>query len=808
MDAIITRSATSQTTSARANSNTSAMANIQKVAVLGAGVMGAQIAAHFANVHIPVYLFDLPGKKDPNEIVQAALKAMQKQNPAPFAAENAPSYITPCNYQDDLEKLKNCDLIIEAVVEQKAIKKDLYTKVAPFIQANAFFASNTSGLGIEQLASYLPAQLQARFFGMHFFNPPRYMPLLELIVPKNCDKDALLPLETFIVSTLGKSVVYAKDTPNFIANRIGVYSMLITCVHAKNYNIPFEVVDQLTGKYIGRAKSATFRTADLVGLDVFAHVVATMDQELKEDPFHKQYQLPDWLCALIEKGALGAKTKAGIYKKKSDGLYVWDLDSNDYRLSDQKASKAVKTILKEKDWALRLEGLRNCEEAQAQFLWACFRDLFHYCAATLPEIAENARDVDLAIRWGFGWSQGPFEIWQEAGFSTICDQIKAAIDQKQSLVDTPLAAWTFDKAVAKGVFTEQGAYAPLAKTWQKRSDLAIYQRHFFPDALPGESFDEGTTLYENDGVRLWHQGDDIGILSFKSKMNTMGDAVLVGIEEAIVHAQEKCRAMVIWQRHGENFSVGANLQEFAEKFMFEGPEALEAAVAQFQITVQKVRYARIPVIAAVHGMVLGGGCELMMHCDQVVAALETYVGLVEVGVGILPAGSGCKEMAYRAAQAENPKQALEKYYKNIAMGEVAKSAYRAKEMGYLQERDLIVAHKHELLYIAKKQASLLADLSYHPPQAPMIPVFGMDQIATIKMLLVNMRDGGFISKHDDLIATKIASVMCGGDLNAGTLVDSNWFLRLERQAFMELILTQESQDRVQYMLEKGKPLRN
>ncbi len=892
---------------------------IRKVAVLGAGVMGAQIAAHLVNANVETLLFELPAKEgDPapspssppqagerdavslrepslNGNVNKALEGLKKLDPAPIASPAKLTCIQPANYEQHLELLRGCDLVIEAIAERTDWKSDLYRKVAPCLGAHSIFASNTSGLSINGLAQAFPEALRHRFCGIHFFNPPRYMHLVELIPCAGTDAALLDRLEEFLVSTLGKGVVRAKDTPNFIANRIGVFSMLATKHHAAVFNLGFDTVDALTGRYLGRPKSATFRTLDVVGLDVFAHVVNTMRENLTEDPWHKHFELPGWFGYLVDQGALGQKTRRGIYQKIGKDIHVLDLHTKAYRLSDSKIDDGVKDILRERDWAKKLAGLRGNPHPQAQFLWATFRDVFHYCALQLEYIAGNARDLDLAVRWGFGWDSGPFEIWQGAGWQQVAGWISADIAAGKAMASTPLPGWATDPQ-RTGVHTPQGSYAPSAAQippsppstkggaeataainssleesgkettavtnpplgkggrgdlgcYQPRSHLPVYRRQIFPDRLLGELVHYGETIFENDSVRMWHTGDDIAILSFKTKMHAISNEVLDGILRAVDEAEEHFRALIIWQTEAP-FSAGAHLLQLMQgvqessdappaglfdklkgaaqrvKYTVAGGGGLgevfnaatghvprvEEVVAKFQQVSQRLKYAQVPTIAAVYGLALGGGCEFSIHCTRIVASLETYIGLVEVGVGVLPAGGGCKEMAQRAAAEARGGDIfphLKRYFQQIAMGEVAKSAELARDMGYLKSSDRIVLNQHELLYVAKEEARALTATAYRPPlHQRQIAVAGRTGIATLKAAMVNMLEGGFISEHDYNIGCRIAETMCGGDVEAGSLVDEQWLLDLERHHFMELLATDKTKARVEYMLKNGKPLRN
>lgn len=780
---------------------------IRKVAILGAGVMGAQIAAHFGNAGVPVVLFDLKSNKgSANEILNKAIAGLQKMNPKPLAWAKSLNYITLANYDDNLDLLNDCDLIIEAIAERLDWKEALYTKIAGNVNPNAIIASNTSGLRIETLADSLPQQLRSQFCGIHFFNPPRYMPLVELIPHSGTDKDVLPQLETFLVTNLGKSVIVAKDTPNFIANRLGVFSMLATCIHTEKFNIPLEVVDKLTGKELGRAKSATYRTADVVGLDIFAHVVETMTASCK-DGFESNYVVPAWISQLIEKGALGAKTKAGVFSKDKEGIKVVDLATGAYRLADKKADPAVLEILRGKKWAAKFDALKASESPEAQFLWACFRDTFHYASVLLGQIADSPREMDMALRWGFGWKEGIFEIWQQAGWTKVANWIKEDIDSGKSLSKTPLPAWVFE--YSDGIYQDNKHFNIKQNKLVERNQLPIYQRQLFPDLVLNESANVAIhVLYENDGVRLWHTGDDIGIISFKTKMCTINMDVLDGIDKAITIAEEKCTGLVFWQEK-DIFSAGANLEEFGFSFMMNGAEAVEQVISEgHRVIVRRIRYSKIPVIAAVKGFAFGGGCEIMLHCDGVVAALESYIGLIEAGVGLLPGWGGSTEMAYRASQAIDPWKDFERRYKNLALAQVAASAREAQEMGFLRDSDIIVMNSREILLIAKERARFMAIAGYRPPVAPKFEVFGEQGIATVNGLLANMFAGGQISEHDLLIAKNIAVVMCGGEIEKGSSVSEDWVLNVEKEKFKELAATQKTADRIQYMLENGKPLRN
>jgi len=794
---------------------------VKKVAVLGAGVMGAQIAAHCVNAKVPVVLFDLPAKEGPkNGIVLRAIENLKKLNPAPLGNKDDAALIQAANYEDNLDILKGCDLIIEAIAERMDWKHDLYKKVASHIAPNAIFASNTSGLSITALSEGFDADLKARFCGVHFFNPPRYMHLVELIPTATTRPEILDQLEAFLTTTLGKGVVRAFDTPNFIANRVGIFGMLATIHEAEKFGLPYDVVDDLTGAKLGRAKSGTFRTADVVGLDTMGHVIKTMQDNLQDDPFFAVYKTPDVLAKLVAAGALGQKSGGGFYKKVGKDILRFDAAKNDYVPGGGKADDIIGRILKEKDPAKKMKALRESSNPQGQFLWAIFRDAFHYIAVHLASIADNARDVDFALRWGFGWQRGPFETWQASGWKQVAEWVQEDIDAGKALCKVALPAWVFEGPVAEhgGVHAPEGSWSPEKKAFVPRSDLPVYRRQAFRASLVGDSAPDGrsagSTVFEDESVRIWHQDDEVLVLSLKTKMHVIGQGVINGLAKAIAEAEKNYKGLVIWNAdaaEGGAFSAGADLQSMLPVFMAGGVKAIEPEVAKLQQAHQALKYANVPVVAAVAGLALGGGCELMMHAARRVAALESYVGLVEVGVGLVPAGGGLKEAAVHAAadaKGNDILQFLKTYFTNAATANVSKSALEAQKMGYLSQDDRIVFNSHELLHVAKVEARAMFDVGYRPPLQKLVPVTGRYGMATIMAQLVNMRDGGFISAHDYKLGAMIAEIVSGGDIEPGSLVSEQWLLDLERKAFMELLNNPKTQERIMGMMQTGKPVRN
>ena len=793
---------------------------IRKVAVLGAGVMGAQIAAHLVNCNVPVVLFDLPAKEGPkNGIVTKAIDNLKKLKPAPLGAPEDAARIQAANYEEHLALLGECDLVIEAIAERMDWKLELYQRIASALAPHAIVASNTSGLSITKLSAVLPGSIQPRFCGIHFFNPPRYMALVELIATPATQGEVLDQLESFVTTTLGKGVVRAKDTPNFIANRVGIAGMLATIHEAEKYGLSYDVVDDLTGKKMGRASSGTFRTADVVGLDTMAHVIKTLQDNLADDPFFPSYATPAVLKGLIEKGALGQKTGAGFYKKVGKDILRLDAAKGEYVAAGGKAEPIVERMLK-KPAAERLKLLRESTNPQAQLLWAILRDAFHYAAVHLEAIADNARDVDFAMRWGFGMKQGPFELWQDAGWQQVAGWVKEDIDAGKALCSAPLPAWVFDGPVAtnSGVHTPEGSWSPSKKAYVAKSELAVYCRQFFPEAVLGsgakEPLKSGTEVWKNEEVRVWSLDGQVLIASITAKLHLISPAVTEGLLKAVELAEQGYQGLVIWSPD-DVFSAGANLESLMPVFMKLGSKGILPEEKKLQDAMLRIRYAQVPVVSAIRGIALGGGCELAVHSARRVAAMESYVGLVEVGVGLIPGGGGLAYIARRAAEmatAANANADILKFatdgFTNAAMAKVGTSAIESRKLGYLVEGDIVVPHKDELLHVAITQAKAMAESGYRAPAKAVFPVAGRNAIATIKGQLANMRDGGFISAHDFHISTLIAEVICGGDVDAGSLVTEEYLMTMERERFCALLDHPKTQERIMGMLQTGKPVRN
>lgn len=801
---------------------------IRKVAVLGAGVMGAQIAAHLVNARVPVLLFDLPAKEGPkNAIALKAIENLKKLSPAPFGVKDDAKYLEAANYEDDIAKLAECDVVIEAIAERMDWKHDLYKKVAPHIAPNAIFATNTSGLSITKLSEGFSDELKARFCGVHFFNPPRYMHLVELIPTAHTRPEILDQLETFLTSVVGKGVVRAKDTPNFIANRVGIFSILAVITEAAKFGLRFDEVDDLTGSRLGRAKSATFRTADVVGLDTMAHVIKTMQDNLADDPFFPVYQTPAVLAELVKQGALGQKTGGGFYKKEGKAIKVLDAKTGAYVDSGAKADETVGRILKRPP-AERLKLLRETNHPHAQFLWSIFRDVFHYIGVHLESIADNARDVDLAIRWGFGWNEGPFEGWQAAGWKQVAEWVQEDIAAGKALANVPLPSWVLEGPVAEkgGVHTAEGSWAPASKRFVPRSDLAVYRKQVFRAPLIGEAGADpktyGKTLFETDAVRAWVDDrageDDVVIVSFKSKMNTIGPSVIDGLVQAIELAEKDYKGVVIWQptslklgTPGGPFSAGANLEEAMPAFMMGGAKGIEPFVKKFQEGMLRVKYANVPVVAAVSGIALGGGCELMLHCDAIVAHAELAAGLPETKVGIVPGWGGCTQLLLRgherAKDVDDPVSIATMALETIFAGNPSSSALDAWAKGLLRSADGIVMNRDHLIGAAIQRAASMANAGYYVPDRSTIVLSGLSGKRMLMGLVEQRRETLRLTETDMAVAETLAAVLTGASSRSGAASEED-VLALEREAVITLAKMPATRERIEHMLATGKPLRN
>ena len=802
-----------------------------KVAILGSGTMGGQIAAHFANLGIEVTMFDMS-----EEALNASLQTMKKLKPTPLAIPTILDSIKTATY-DSLELLSECDFILESIVENLDIKKQLFAKISPFVRDDAILVTNTSGLSINAIAEHAPKSLRSRIFGVHFFNPPRYLPLVELIRTNYSDEKLLQKAEGFITSALGKEVVYANDNPAFIGNRIGVFSFMAALKHAEDFGLSPDTVDALTGKRIGRPASASFRTLDVVGLDVMKNVVKNIFDNAKEDPWLELFKLPSWVEGLIEQGALGSKTRKGIYEKRGKDIYVFDTGLGDYRLSDNTISPVVKKILKENgNIEKSLLALAECDDPQAQFLWSVHRDVFHYSCYQLEHIADTVRCVDMALRSGFAWGCGIFEQAQLVGWEAIRGMLLSDIAKGKTLGSVELPQWALSCSY---VYCEDGAYNPTLGTYAPRSTHPVYERQLFKPTLAGERAHEQNILLESESTKLIDLGEGIASISFNTKMNVISFAVIQDIDKALDYLEENGFHALIFKQEKEHFCAGANLFEIisavklgllekepgltamAKKKAFEvlNPDlpkvgelaSVKRTVGTLQKMMMRLKHGKILTVAAVDGLALGGGCELLLHCNRVVSSMNSYIGLVEVGVGLLPAGCGSKEMALRAytnKEGDDIFPLLAKYFEQIAMAKVSISSLDAKDMGYLKADDIIIANANELLYVAKQQAVAMLESGYKAPRDEAFKVAGKAGYANMMAQIANLHEGGFISDHDKFCVNRVARVMTVSAVDENSVVNSEAIIDLESAAFLELLATEKTQDRVEFMLRNNKPLRN
>ena len=787
-----------------------------KISVLGAGSMGAQIAAEIANAGISCVLFDLK-----TNLVIKSLDKLKKAQPPIFADNNIINLIQPANLIKDLALLESSDLIIEAVSEDIKIKSALYIKISKFINNKAILVSNSSGLSINKLSSYLPKNLKSRFLGMHFFNPPRYLQLVELIKNDYTNKKYINICEEFLVQNLGKLVVHAKDSPNFMANRLGIGLWCLAVDLADKYNIDFAIVDKLTGKLLGRPKSAIFRTADLVGLDILNQVIINSRKIGKEkEPLYNILQAKPWMKYLIKKNYLGAKTNKGIYHKTDKGLYVFNKNKIKYDLIDKNKldiDQKVVAALKNKNWKSRIKSLRKLdfkEHPQAGFVSDLLDKTFIYAAEIAKDISDNIFDLDAVIKWGFGWKLGIFEIWQEAGLDIINKSNNCEINWIKKLIKNK-----------NKFYTKSGGLDLKAKSLNKyinKYNNNIYENFFASSNLvPFNLLSKDIKIIkEDDFCMLWQWGNknkynNSYIISFKTKMAVLNASVLQFLDKAIdiCVAEKKC--LIIYQKDISHFSAGADLLSLAELFLSEGEGALDDILNKFQQLFLKIRYANIPVIAAVQGYAFGGGCELLLHCDKVIAAQNSFIGLVETSIGLIPAAGGCTFIARKLSKELSSKSnsasshdLLIKYYENIAKAIFSKSAKDARNIGYLDKCDIDIMQPGLLLSQALDNMGVLLQ-NYKSNKKQKIMAMGDDLYALLKLYIINMQQGDFISEHDALVADKLARVICGPKgSNYGDLIDEDIYLKSERDVFMQLAALDKTQQRIEHTLKTGKVLRN
>lgn len=795
---------------------------IRKVTVLGAGVMGAQIACHFTNIGIEVLLLDMPAKelnekeqkagllpehpKVRNRIVNDLFLKATRLKPAPLYLQTYSNRITTGNFEDDLHKIAECDWVIEAIIENLKIKQELYTKIEEYRKPGSLITTNTSGIPIQMLIQGRSEDFAAHFCGTHFFNPPRYLKLLEIIPSPNTNQEVLDFLTDFGEKFLGKSVVSCKDTPAFIANRVGVYSMMSVFHLIDEFGFTVDEIDKLTGPIIGRPKSATFRTCDVVGLDTLVFVAQNLQKALQDDEAKDVFQIPEFIQHMMGNQWLGSKTGQGFYKKiKSEGkseILSLNLENFEYqemqrvKFGEFEAAKAVPHLND------RFKVLLKGNSKVNQFYQKMFFGLFAYVSNRMPEITDDLYKIDEAICSGFAWEMGPFEIWESLGVKKTLSMMEA--------MGYKAANWVYNM-----VQEDLGFY-------QLKDGLKLYydvntNAH---QTIPGtenlvllNNLRSSKTIWSNEGASIIDLGDGIINLEFHTKMNTIGSEIIQGTNKAIELAESDYKALII-SNEGENFSAGANIGLVFMLAIEQEFEELDMVVRTFQNTMLKLKYASVPVIAAPHGMTLGGGCELCMHTDKVIAHAETYMGLVELGVGVIPAGGGTKEFAYRLsreiAKDDIRTNRFRDKFLSIGQAKVSMSAYEAFDLGYLRKDvdEVIISKKHQLTY-AKKAALLMLEKGYTPPLPTKdITVLGSEGLALVYSGADGMEVGNYISEYDKHLSIELGKVLSGGELSEPTKVSEKYLLDLERIAFVRLCQQKKTLERMQSLLQKGKILRN
>ena len=797
---------------------------INKVAVIGSGVMGSGIACHFANIGVEVLLLDisptklneneeklglsLEDKKVKNRIVNEMFQRCIKSKPAPLYHKNFSKRVELGNLTDDLKKISNVDWIIEVVTEKLNIKQIVFEQIEKFRSLGTLITSNTSGIPIKQMNEGRSEDFRKNFAVTHFFNPPRYLKLFEIIPGPDCDPNIIDFLNDFGERFLGKDSVLAKDTPGFIGNRIGTFGMVNILNNVEKLNLSIEEIDKLTGPIIGSPKSATFRTSDVVGLDTTVNVATGIYDNCPDDEFRETFKLPKYIYKMLENNWLGSKTDGGFYKRIKDEkgkstILSLDLKTLEYSPVQKVSFETVSKARKVTNVLDRFPILINGKDKAGEFYRFNFGTMFSYIQNKIPEISDELYRIDDALRAGFGWKNGPFQIWDSIG-------IKKGVEIMKSLGHEP-ASWILEMIknnIDNFYNVENGKIS-----YYDLNSKSFIKKPGQDSLIILNNLDKSSILWENPDSVIKDLGDGVINLEFRTKMNTLGQGVLMGINKAVDLAEKNHRGIVIGNE-GSHFSAGANLGAIFMAAAEQEYDEINMAIKFFQDSMMKLRYSNIPVIAAPHGLTLGGGCEVTMHCDKAVVYSESYIGLVEVGAGLIPGGGGCKEMALRASKKFKKNDVelnvLQEYFLNIGMAKTSTSAHEAIDLGYLEpNNDTIIMNKNHQISIAKKQAILMSDYGYLPPcKEKNIKVLGKQALGMFMVGSNTMKAGRYISDHDQKIANKIAYVISGGDLSQATIVDEQYLLDLEREAFLSLCSERKTLERIQHILKTGKPLRN
>jgi len=791
--------------------------HINKVAVVGSGIMGSRIACHFANIGVEVLLLDivpfdlteeqLKDKKIRNSIVNDALKSTIKSKPSPIYSKEFINRITTGNLDDDLHRIADVDWIIEVVVERLDIKKQVFEKIEKFRTEGTLISSNTSGIPIESMIDGRSDDFKAYFCGTHFFNPPRYLKLLEIIPTTKTDTEVTDFLMNYGDKFLGKDMVLCKDTPAFIANRIGVANIMSLFHLVNELDLTVEEVDSLSGPIIGRPKSATFRTCDIVGLDTLIHVANGVYENCPNDEMRGNFELPAFINKMSDNKWLGDKTKQGFYKKSKDAkgnriIEALNLKTLEYAPKQKTKFATIAAAKQEDDLLKRLKILVKGKDKAGEFYRKSFYSSFAYVSHRIPEITDDLYKIDRALCAGFGWEVGPFQMWDALDVEKTLSKMEEA--------GYKAADWVYDmvKSANNSFYSTENGTLNYYNIPSKANEKVAGMENF----IVLDHIRENNTIWENSGCNLTDIGDGIVNLEWRTKMNSIGGEVLEGIQKAIEIAEKNHKGLVI-ANQGTNFSVGANIAMIFMMAIEQEYEEIDFAVRAFQNTTGRIRNSSIPVLVATHGMTLGGGCEIALHADHVQASAETYIGLVEMGVGVIPGGGGTKEMARRASKAyfsgdiELP--TLKERYLNIGMAKVATSAQEAIELDLLlKNRDKVTVGFNNLITDAKAVALNLSNQGYTQPVPEKIKALGKQGLGMFMVGAHSMHAAGYITEHEKLMSEKLAYAICGGDLSAPTLVSEQYLLDLEREAFLSLCGERKTLERIEHMLKKGKPLRN
>lgn len=783
---------------------------IRKVAVLGSGVMGSRIAAHCINAGLDVWLLDLKSDdpKRPNKLVEEHIKELTKTSPEPLFDASLARHIKPGNFEDDLEVLSEVDWIVEVVVERLDIKKNLMRKVETVRKPGTIVSSNTSGIPIRKIGEECSEEFQSHFLGTHFFNPPRYMKLLEVIPTELTSSEVIEFVTGFCQKTLGKGVVHCKDTPNFIANRIGVFSIASIVPYFFNKQLRAETIDVLTGTLTGYSKAATFRTADMAGLDVLKHVADNLYPAVPDDEKREVFKLPGTFGEMVEHGLIGNKAGKGFYTKekgdKGKTYYVVDPETLEYEKQQPVTYETIENAKNAgKSSALRLRFLVEQDDEVGRFVWQIQKELMLYAANRIPEIADSVEEVDRAMQWGFNWELGPFQRWDAIGVRYAAERIENEGETvpdsiKKMLKDGREQFYDYDARTVYNLATGQ------VESLTSPAQGAITVAH---------QKSEAKEVLGNQSAGLLDIGDGVALFEFRSRTNTLSSELIDTLFTSLDRVGKDFDALVIGH-DGNNFSVGADLKEMGPSIQKGHYDKVMEAVKNFQSAVLGIKYAPFPVVVAPFNQTLGGGTEFMLHADKVVAHHELYAGLVEAGVGLLPAGGGTKEMVRRyldrVVDSDNADEIpyLKEVFKLIGMAKVSMGAVRARQMGLLRDQDAVVMNRDLLIRSAKSYAQTLSETGYQPPREPQVKLLGKSGYGAIKTMLYNLKEGRFITPYDFIIGDKVAEVMTGGNLSEPQWVPESYVMRLEREAFVDLVKDQRTIDRIEHMLTKGKPLRN